>query len=284
MANTDYQETFPNVMTHRRVDTIKQHPDYQAAKNGDDEAAYRLVKGLVDVNKLRELKESFPNSIIAPIHAIDDGSNLNKIPIAYAEIIGRITGFEVDTNIIQSNDVGRTHKNAIERLVSRAQFEGEVERGRNYIIVDDVVTQGGTLSEFRSYIESNGGKVVAASTLGYTQYSTVLAIRKDTVQEIERRFGRNETESFLKECKIAGRIEQLTNAEGKYMLSYKSLNEVRERAFEVISKGISPKNKRDDRERPGIDQIIKEAREKTLEKQKQALLKHSENKNQGMKR
>jgi hypoxanthine phosphoribosyltransferase len=207
-----------------------------------------MVMDLINKQKFIDIKNKYPNSIIAPVHAFE-GKSLNKIPIVYAEVMSSITGFEVDKNIIQINDVSRTNKTAIERLISREKFEGNVIPGKNYIILDDVVTQGGTLSEFRSYIESNGGKVVAASTLGYTQYSTVLAVKNNTISDIERRFGRDETESFLREFKIAEKIENLTNGEAKYILSFKSLDHLRKRISETLSERNSQRSERSYREK-----------------------------------
>lgn len=235
MGSVDFPKDFPYIVTHKRVDWIKNHPSFSYAKNGDLDHAITLVKDLINKDKIEIIKSNYSNSIIVPVHAKEEGK-INKIPIVYAKVIGKLTGLEVDTNIYQSNNISRTNKNAIERLITRATFEGEVKKGQNYIIVDDVATQGGTLSELRSYIENNSGHVVLASTLGYTQFSTILAIRQNNIEELERRFGRNETEKFLKEYGIANRIEQLTNGEARHILSYKDFDRITERANEIRNK------------------------------------------------
>lgn len=237
MGSVDFPTDFPYILTHKRVDNIKNHPSFIYAKNGDLDHAYTLVKDLINKDKIEQLKK-YSDAIIVPVHAMEN-EQVNKIPIVYAKVIGKLAGLEVDTNIYQTNKIGRTNMSALERLLTRAKFEGEVKQGRNYIIVDDVATQGGTLSELRSYIEKNGGHVVLASTLAYTQFSTILAIRQNNIEELERRFGRNETEKFLKDYGIADRIEQLTNSEARHILSYKSLDRIREMADEIRNRKYS---------------------------------------------
>src|SRR3546814_1661169 len=46
-----------------------------------------------------------------------------------------------------------------------ALFEGPVEAGRDYILVDDTLASGATMASMRAYVESHGGRVVAVTTL-----------------------------------------------------------------------------------------------------------------------
>lgn len=266
MGSVDFSKDFPYIVTHKRVDWIMNHPSFTHAKNGDLDHALVLVKDLINKDKIELIKSKYSNAIIAPVHAKEEG-RINLIPIVYAKVIGKLSGLEVDTEIFQSNHIGRTNKSAIERLLTRAKFDGEVKRGQSYIIVDDVATQGGTLSELRSYIEKNGGHVVLASTLGYTQFSTILAIKQNNIEELERRFGRNETEKFLKEYGVAERIEQLTNGEARHILSYKGLDRIRERANEIRIKEATQELRSDDGERPILREVsITYERDKKMQK------------------
>jgi|GEM_PF-721918 len=269
------KQSLPNVVVHKRVDLIKRHPDFDNAKKGDIEAALRLTNDSIDINKIEMLKINYPNSIIVPVISIDT-NKMNKLPIAYAEVISSITGFKVE-NIYQINDVSRTNKNAIERLISRAKYTGNVEKGKNYIIVDDVVTQGGTLNELKKYIEKNQGKVVACSTLGYTRYSAVLEIKKETITEIERKFGRDETEKYLKKYGIGERIEDLTNAEGKYICSFKTIERLRIRTIETINGRISKENEGVHKENKMIKKDIVGRIEQLKKDNAEDILKHELN-------
>ena len=63
----------------------------------------------------------------------------------------------------------------------RAGFLLDVWVGRDYLVVDDNVTRGGTLADLRSYIERNGGNVVGATTLPGSRQSEILVPRDDTL-------------------------------------------------------------------------------------------------------
>ena len=158
---------------------------------------------------------------------------------------------QVDCNIVQINEPKHTSKDAIGRILSRGDFEGAVQPGRSYIIVDDVVTQGGTLSELRNYIESNGGKVACASTLSFSKFSMQLGIKRDTILELERKFGRNDAEKVIRELGVGDKLECLTTGEGRYILSYANLDTFRERAAEVYRSAIEPDHPR------GIEKVEK---------------------------
>lgn len=76
----------------------------------------------------------------------------NKIPVAYAQAIQQILGLSLDDDIVQATRAFRTQSDGIGRLVKRVSFEGDVVSGRNYLIVDDVVTQGGTLADLKAIL------------------------------------------------------------------------------------------------------------------------------------
>ncbi len=234
-------QRFPNVIVHRRVDTIYNHPSFEKAKNGDKQAAIKLIQDTINIDKIKELHKNYPNSIIATVTAIDERT-ANKIPIAYAEAISTVTHYKVE-KMVQINDVGRTKKNAIERLIYRPKYTGHVEKGKNYILVDDVVTQGGTLNELKKYIEGQGGKVVACSTLGFTQYSSVLQITDENIKRLERKFGRDEIEKYLKEYGIGERIEDITNGEARHLLRFKNVERIRDRTANERNKRIPESDK-----------------------------------------
>ena len=68
-----------------------------------------------------------------------------------------------------------------------ALFAGQVEAGREYFIVDDAVTQGGTFADLRSYIESRGGKVIGSSTLMGAPFSHILAPTRKTIAALREK-------------------------------------------------------------------------------------------------
>ncbi len=121
----------------------------------------------------------------------------------------------------------RTKKDSALRLVLRPEFAGKVEPGREYILLDDAIGQGGTVAELRFFIESNGGRVVNVSALTSGIFGNKLSIRNETVQKLKEKFGREKLEKFLNEFNTAGRIEALTEKEGRYILRQVSLDSLR---------------------------------------------------------
>ena len=214
---------FPNVLVQTSVSKVIQHPLHKKAKSGDNESAIELVRDLIKISKIKSLPK---DAVVVPILA-EEEIGMNKIPLAYAHAIGDINGNDVNVGIFQTNRTHHSNKNAVGRLLSRANFTGDIIAGRDYIIVDDIVTTGTTISELRHYIENNGGNVVMTSTLGYSRFSTNLAIKPDVVVKLKNKFNEGELNEILREFNIAGNIKSLTNSEGKYILSFSSLNSIR---------------------------------------------------------
>jgi len=89
--------------------------------------------------------------------------------------------------IVQTNTVHRTGSNQWHRLAFRPTFSGTVQKGKEYIIIDDVFAAGGTFAELKSYIESNGGKVVDFVTFGTGRNDPQIAMTEKTRLDLERR-------------------------------------------------------------------------------------------------
>lgn len=231
MITTKFGEDFPNVVSHYTSGSISSHPGHKSAKSGDLKAALSVVLDLINSYKIVELKENYKDAVLVPVISIEE--DRNKLPLTYAMVIKKITGMKVETGIKQINETKHTQKCALERLLSRACFSGNVIANQKYILVDDVITTGGILNELRNYIQENGGHVVAATSLGHAQFSTVFAMKKDTIEMIERKFGRDEAEKFIQEIGIGEKLEHITNSEGRYILSFSSINTIRNRIFEL---------------------------------------------------
>lgn len=162
-------DNFPKVQVLYPLNTLKKASEelYYQAKSGDMLSAFRLLElKLNTYDKIIELEEicTRDNPIIVPVIAIEALGN-NRIPAMFAEMIGVILDLEVNNDIVQTVKANHTNAGAYERIVRQPRFEGEVQEGRNYIIVDDTVAMGGTLAALKGYIESQGGNVVRAITL-----------------------------------------------------------------------------------------------------------------------
>jgi diguanylate cyclase (GGDEF)-like protein len=234
-----WPDDFPNATTHTTLQKLKAHPDYAAAKAGDIEAAYRVVNDLVKRDKVKAIAAAHPDAVVVAAHAEEEAGR-NAIPRILAEEFGA-AGLEVNDTIIQTNKPQRTKKGSPLRLALRPEFAGEVEPGREYILIDDAIGQGGTIAELRFFIESNGGKVVNVSALTSGIFGNKLKIESKTVTDLEKKFGREQLETFLDEFNTAGRIEALTEKEGRFILKQLSLDSLRDRILaEAREAGISP--------------------------------------------
>ncbi|MFZ9937746.1 MAG: DUF7178 family protein, partial [Luteolibacter sp.] len=214
---------FPNVVISTTVGKMKSHPAYVSAKAGEPRAAFRVVNDLVKVDRLRELGRQFPGAIVAGLHA-EEATGHNMLPEALADAIANHAGLELDEDIVIANTPKRTGSSAIHRLASRPEIAGNVKAGRQYILADDVATQGGTLSEARAYIEEQGGEVVAVVTMAAAQGGTVLAMSEKTRLALQEKFGNDALNEFAAATSLyGGQWQAFTNSEGLAILKYAKL-------------------------------------------------------------
>ena len=247
-----WDENFPPVMHFVDLENVcakpwkflEAHPDYDAAKNHESRvAALRLVRDFLrtpeNQAQLLTLKKKYSGAIIVPIHAIESGGE-NKIPEALAEYIGMNTGIEVNDNIIQTNRVYRTGSDEWHRFAFRPSYDGMVKSGRNYLIVDDVFSLGGSFNELRRFIESNGGKVVQTIAIATGRSGPEIALNPKTLKNLVDRYGANKLESFLKETDLYdGNYRALTEPEARALRRAPSLDEARDRILAARCKGRS---------------------------------------------
>lgn len=222
---------FPKAFAHTTVGKVTGHPDHAAAKAGDLDAARRLVDDLLKPERVAEITKRFPNAIIVPVIE-QEKSGINAIPYAIAEAY-QDAGLQMDENFHQVGRAKRSGLDAAQRLLARKEFSGEVVKGGKYILVDDILTQGGTIHEMYHHIVNNGGEVAGVVSLAFSAGSNIIAIQAPTINKLAMRFGRGKLERILDEFNIAGTIEALTESEGNAILRFKSLDSLRNRLDEA---------------------------------------------------
>ena len=224
---------------------LENHPSYEAAKKNENHAAalhlvHDLLKTPENQDQLRFLKQKYPGAIIVPVRAMEAGGK-NRIPEAFAEYIGLKTGLNVNTEIIQSNKVFRTGSDEWHRFAFRPTYNGQVIPNRNYILVDDVFTQGGSFNELRFFIEKNGGKVVQTASLSLGGHGNKIAPEPQLIKSLIDKFGSDKLSLFLKEINLYdGNYKALTNPETFALRRAASLDEARDRILTARCQGRPP--------------------------------------------
>ncbi|AGR71302.1 phosphoribosyl transferase domain protein [Burkholderia pseudomallei MSHR303] len=206
---------------------LKEHPDYRAAKAGDTDAAIRLVAavGTPIARQIKEKQEAgaWPaNCIFVAPHAREALGD-NAIPQTFAVLLSLTTGGQLDLEIIQTAKVYHTGADAMERMIARPSFSGQVVRDGRYVLVDDVSTMGGTLCDLADHIRRGGGTVVGVVVLVNASRSGRLFPAKKTVSRLEKEYGNDIREIFGIEPAA------LTADEAQYLVGFKTADEIRGR-------------------------------------------------------
>ena len=241
--------SFPPVVNHTSASVARQHPDFHAAKHGDMDAALRLVDSLVKDEKVVEIAERYPSAHIVYNHKMQ-GGDINMIPAAYAAKFSA-AGMVVEHGVTAITDVSHTGAPDIARLSKRMRFEGEVARGKDYILLDDFITSGAELRDLRDYIQSKGGNVVMMTTFGHGSFGRLKDIRIDS-DYTNRLKASGITDQDLRKYGIASEIGCLTigeaaklsrmvNARAKTTLTQLSARVQRARGAESCLSRVEPK-------------------------------------------
>lgn len=201
---------------------LKAHPDYKAAKAGEDAAAVRLVADLVKPESIAAAARFGQDVLYLPVVA-EEQTGDNAIPRMLAEYYAGLAGAGVAHDIGQANQAFHTGATAMERIANRALFSGSIEAGRRYVLVDDVSVMGSTLADLADHIQRGGGEVAGVVVLANASRTGVLTPPKLVVRAIERRFGDEITNLFGIEP------SGLTADEAAYLLNFKDADAIRVR-------------------------------------------------------
>jgi len=219
----------PPIFSYRNTSSIRAHPDYAAAKAGDSEAAARFVLDTARPETIEAARQQFgPDVSYVPVHA-EEQAGRNKIPGVLAQHYADETGATVADNIVQSSRAYHTGADAMSRLIARPTFQGPVEAGRRYVLVDDVGVLGNTLAELANHIRGNGGEVAGVVTLVHRSPTPYYAADPNDINQLVARHGQAIQEHFGIEPGA------LTAQEAKYLLQFGSPDTLRGRVAEARS-------------------------------------------------
>ncbi|WP_156965960.1 phosphoribosyltransferase [Paraburkholderia bannensis] len=213
---------------------LKQHGRYKAAKSGDSDAAIALVYALA-VPLFRQFSNAVERGNIPADHIVvaphaREATGDNAIPQVLAALFS-ICGGDLDDEIVQTTKVYHTGADPMERLNARASFHGRIERGRHYVLVDDVTTLGGTLCDLADFIQRGGGIPVAAIVLVNASRSGRLQADPKTIAILDKRGLGNEIRKIFNILPRA-----LTADEAQYLVGFRSVEEIRGRSAKARQK------------------------------------------------
>ena len=220
--------------------SIKAHASYVQAKAGDPKAALDLISDLA-LAWLMGVQDRFSLSctFVAP-HA-KEVSGDNAIPQTLAAVCALVYSGKADTSVVQTDRVFHTGADPMERMATRAEFEGEVVAGERYVLVDDVISMGGTLAELSNFIQSRGGLVHDVVVLTNAGRNKSLVPDAKTVRLLKERFHHDIVKIFGIEPGA------LSANEASYLVGFRSVDEIRNRLAKaeqeidnrLRSKGVS---------------------------------------------
>lgn len=235
--------SFPDTAKHYHCFTkdeeIKSHPDYKKAKAGCEEAAFHMVKDLAN-EFLLSLKGCFPEGAYYVSPYAQEATGDNAIPLLLSLMSADILNGISETDIVQLQRVFHTGADPMERLLLRPSFEGKVESGAGYILVDDVTSMGGTLAELANYIRLNGGTVLGSIVLVNAGRDKSFEPLKKHIKLLEQRYDDKIRQQFGIQTKA------LTANEANYLIGFRDFDEIRNRCLKaekethlrLLSKGI----------------------------------------------
>ncbi len=250
---------FPDAVLLAAEPQTKRHPEYAAAKSGNAVAAARLVDALVSETALVAVRilidrVSDGRPVLVSVHAYEhDG--FNAIPAALAWLLSERLGLPYDITIVQTNIVSHTGADGYGRLARQAAFAGEVTKGREYLMVDDFIGQGGTLANLRGWIEKQGGTVVGAVVLTGKPYSAKLNPTEEQLHELRQKHGRD-FEQWWREH-VAHAFDCLTQSEARYLARSPDVDTIRNRLAAAVRKRDGRSYARSPREQRRHIEILK---------------------------
>jgi len=205
----------PAVFIHGPESFVKTHHAYAAAKAGDTWAAMELVADAVSLRVLEQLWKRFDGQAPVLVSArAKEASGVNAIPEATARTISAVLKWPWERRIIQANKVSHAGASGYERLQHQVIFSGHVLIGLNYLLVDDLIGQGGTLANLRGHILAQKGCVIGATVLTGNDYSAQLALADEKLAELRRQHGHIE---YWWRQRFGFGFESLTASEARFL-------------------------------------------------------------------
>ena len=229
---------FPPVIRNSDLGALKNEPEYLAAKGGDPEAAMALVSKLITEETVQEVQNLIGDKqpYLVPVTAVE-AAGKNKIPMGMARALSAELGLPIAPDILQANKVARTGKGIDYRFAFSPNFTGDVTPGKDYLLIDDSLSVGGTLASLKGYIESQGGKVVGAAVMTAHEGALNIVVKQPMIDAIGRKHGTGMDEFFKRTFGYG--IDKLTQGEAGHLRAAPNVDALRTRIFAARNEGLS---------------------------------------------
>ncbi|MDR2559297.1 MAG: phosphoribosyltransferase [Oscillospiraceae bacterium] len=205
---------------------LKRCEGYSAAKErGDIPAADSVIKKCASADKLQLIKAKYPDAFLLPVLKEN-----NALPLCLCINIG----LPICLSALCVNTHKRKNMPAIQRILKKPVFCGEIIPGKNYILVDDVITQGGTISSLMQFVSQRGGKISAILSLAYARGSKKIIPTRENLAKLKQRFGKKLTDFFEEYGLGDDAAEQLTNSEILYLMKFSNVENIRKKTYNII--------------------------------------------------
>lgn len=182
----------------------------------------QLLQGIYDECVVDDHR---PPLVVAP--ALTLAERKNALAIAYGTELAFEMGWDYADSIFQVKTISRDLRKTWFRLKNQAQVCGYVEPGRRYVLADDVLTMGGTLTSLRGFIENQGGVVICMTTLagGNAGGRSRISLAPQTLLGLTGAY--NGRLRGLVEREMGFGIDCLTEPEGQFLLARPSYDACR---------------------------------------------------------
>lgn len=222
----------------------------EAKKNGSLDKAVEVVSSLVGDG--REYMGLFTDkdAVLVPVMGEEGTKGKNQLPIALAMKLSEIGGQQVNMSVHGTHPKARTGATWLDRVLSPLpKWEGEIQRGRSYIIVDDVITSGITANSLKNWIEGQGGRVTAVTALAVSRYGRKLGITEEQaerVRELDREECGGALGTFYR-WRYADGIEGMTHQEARFVTESKNVRKEIALVVEYAGYSIGEKKEREEK-------------------------------------
>ncbi|MBL9177816.1 MAG: hypothetical protein JNM65_07120 [Verrucomicrobiaceae bacterium] len=222
--------SLPDAVIGGDLGNITGHPDYAAAKAGDNAAALRIAYDVVTPDLVERAQQAIGDEkpVVLPVMAVEQSGN-NKIPVMAAQVLADRLGLPLAESVFQAAKVNRTASTGLDRVFKPVPFTGDIASGQSYLLLDDTLTQGGTFAGLANHIAAGGGYVAGIVALTGKAYSARLSPSAETLARLRETHGDIET-SFQKHFGYG--FNALTESEARYLANFRPAEKVRNRILE----------------------------------------------------